>query len=48
MHELIASPFLEDYLVLRWAAPQGVKIPHTHYRTRSVRGGHHRSPPLVE
>ena len=32
MHELIASPFLDDYLVLRPGSTQGVKIPNGHYQ----------------
>jgi MoaA/NifB/PqqE/SkfB family radical SAM enzyme len=32
VHELIASPFLDDYLVLRPGSTQGVKIPHGHYQ----------------
>ncbi|MGH3625040.1 MAG: radical SAM protein [Sciscionella sp.] len=32
MHELIASPFLEDYLVLRPGSTQGLKLPPRHYQ----------------
>jgi MoaA/NifB/PqqE/SkfB family radical SAM enzyme len=31
VYELIASPFLDDYLVLRPGSTQGVKIPHRYY-----------------
>ncbi|MGH8896886.1 MAG: radical SAM protein [Egibacteraceae bacterium] len=31
VHELIASPFLDDYLVLRPGSPAGLKIPHRKY-----------------
>lgn len=31
MHELLASPFLDDYLLLRPGSTQGVKIPHRYY-----------------
>lgn len=40
VHELIASPFLEDYLVLRPGSTQGVKIPGRRYRElRQVAAG---------
>jgi MoaA/NifB/PqqE/SkfB family radical SAM enzyme len=32
VHELIASPFVDDYLVLRPGSTQGVKIPDRRYR----------------
>ncbi|MGH3533187.1 MAG: hypothetical protein ACRDS0_09680 [Pseudonocardiaceae bacterium] len=32
MHDLIASPFLEDFLVLRPGSTQGLKLPHRHYQ----------------
>jgi organic radical activating enzyme len=32
VHELIVSPFMGDYLVLRPGFPKGVKIPHLRYR----------------
>jgi MoaA/NifB/PqqE/SkfB family radical SAM enzyme len=31
VHELIASPFLDDYLVLRPGSTRGLKIPHPRY-----------------
>jgi MoaA/NifB/PqqE/SkfB family radical SAM enzyme len=31
VHELIASPFLDDYLVLRPGSARGLKIPHPRY-----------------
>ncbi len=32
MHDVIASPFLEDYLVLRPGSPQALKLPYRHYQ----------------
>ncbi|MBV8542342.1 MAG: radical SAM protein [Pseudonocardiales bacterium] len=32
MHDLIASPFLGDYLVLRPGSTQGLKLPHRRYQ----------------
>ncbi len=32
VHELIASPFLDDYLVLRPGSIQGVRISSGHYQ----------------
>ncbi|WP_131785015.1 hypothetical protein [Protofrankia symbiont of Coriaria ruscifolia] len=32
MHELIVSPFLDDYLVLRTGSPQALKIPRDKYQ----------------
>ena len=31
MHELIVSPFMGEYLVLRPGSPHGLKIPHSKY-----------------
>jgi MoaA/NifB/PqqE/SkfB family radical SAM enzyme len=32
VHDVIASPFLDDYLVLRPGSPKGVKVPFLRYR----------------
>lgn len=43
MHELIVSPFMGEYLVLRPGSPKGVKIPHSKYR-ELARGADATSP----
>jgi hypothetical protein len=43
MHELIASPFPDDYLVLRPGSTRGLKIPHPRYlelRQAATSGDH--------
>lgn len=32
MHELIVSPFMGNYLVLRPGFPKGIRIPYSRYR----------------
>ena len=50
MHELIASPFLDDYLVLRPGSTRGLKIPHSRYLElrHAARSGEPCPPWLVE
>ncbi len=48
MHELIASPFLDDYLVLRPGSVRGLKIPHGRYlELRQAATGAEPCPPWL-
>jgi MoaA/NifB/PqqE/SkfB family radical SAM enzyme len=48
VHELIASPFLDDYLVLRPGSTRGLKIPHGRYlELRHAAAGASPCPPWL-